>query len=367
MKQPDLDRLTVQYEAALLRELSLTYHDINASHFKRALKMPEIRLSDTKSRLGQWDPDRRVIEISRALVIERPWGLVLEVLKHEMAHQYVHEILGRGTEAAHGPAFREICERLAIDARAAGMPSDAPGGPSEERATRVLERIARLLSLAQSSNAHEAQAAAGAAQRLMLKYNLDAASAGPARGYAFRHLGTPNGRVSEAERLLSTILGEHFFVEVIWIPVYRPLEGKRGQVLEICGTPANLEMASYVHGFLIAAAERLWLEHKRSMNIRSNRDRRTYLAGVMEGFREKLHAEKKKHREQGLVWIGDSDLTHYYRKRHPHVRHTRTAGERRTAAHHHGRAAGRSLVLHRGMHAPASASNGVRALPPRRA
>ena len=36
--------------------------------------------------------------------------------------------------------------------------------------------------------------------------------------------------------LLGAILGKHFFVEVIWVPVYRPLEQKRGSVLEVCGT-----------------------------------------------------------------------------------------------------------------------------------
>jgi hypothetical protein len=108
-------------------------------------------------------------------------------------------------------------------------------------------------------------------------------------------------------------------------------------------------MAAYVHAFLSSSAEHLWREHKRRERIRGNLERRTYLAGVMEGFREKLDAETKKHREQGLVWIGDADLDAFYRKRHPHIRHTRTTGHLRTDAHVAGRSAGRSLVLHRGM------------------
>ncbi len=50
---------------------------------------------------------------------------------------------------------------------------------------------------------------------------------------------------------LSLILSRHFFVEAIWIPVYRPREGKRGSVLEICGSPDNVEIAEYVHGYLV--------------------------------------------------------------------------------------------------------------------
>ncbi len=361
-------RLTTELEAALLRELRSSYQDLNASYFKRALRAASIHLSDGAARLGQWDPAHRTIEMSRRLVVDRPWGTVLEVLKHEMAHQYVHEVLSRTDESAHGPAFREICERLGIDARAAGMPDErsSDGAPAKGEHRKILERVSQLLALAQSSNIHEAEAATTLAQKLMLKYNLESASLGSRRGYDFRHLGRPSGRVSESERLLSTLLGDHFFVEVIWVPIYRPLEKKRGQVLEICGTAENLEMAAYVHAFLTHAAEHLWKEHKRAHAIRGNRDRRTYLAGVMEGFREKLQAETQKQRAQGLVWIGDADLDAYYRKRHPHIRHTRTFGHARTDAHVAGRSAGRRLVLHRGISTSTSPASGPRLLPGRR-
>jgi hypothetical protein len=364
----EAEHLTAELETALLRELRASYQDLNASHFKRALRPASIRLSDNGARLGQWDPARRSIDMSRLLIVSQPWGTILEVLKHEMAHQYVHEVLGRTAEPAHGPAFRELCERLGIDARAAGMPRNP--GSKDDRAEpghlKILERISQLLALAQSSNVHEAQAATSLAQKLMLKYNLESTALGARRGYDFRHLGNPSGRIGESERLLSIILGEHFFVEVIWVPVYRPLEKKRGQVLEICGTPANIEMASYVHAFLSQAAERLWLEHKQNEGITSNRDRRTYLAGVMEGFRDKLAAENKKHREQGLVWVGDADLEAYYRKRHPHIRHSRTVGHLRTDAHVAGRSAGRRLVLHRGIDSESARTKGPALLPARR-
>jgi hypothetical protein len=359
-------RLSAELESALLRELRASYQDLNASHFRGALRAPTFRLSDTLHRLGQWDTERRFLEISRSLVLSEPWGVVLEVLKHEMAHQYVHEVLGRSGETAHGPAFREVCERLGIDGRASGLPHRSGGaGGSDQDHVRILERITQLLALAQSSNQHEAQAAMTLAQKLMLKYNVDRAALGAKNGYSFRHLGVPSGRVSESERLVSLILSEHFFVETIWVPVYRPLEGKRGQVLEICGTTANLEMAAYVHGFLTQSAERLWIEHKRAAAISSNRERRTYLAGVMEGFREKLQAEAKKSKEQGLVWVGDADLSAFYRKRHPHIRHTRTFGERRTAARGAGQSAGRSLVLHRGI-SGSHGGDGPKLLPARR-
>jgi predicted SprT family Zn-dependent metalloprotease len=351
--------MAAEIDAALLRELRSSYQALNASHFKRALRPAAIRLSENAARLGQWDADMRTIEMSRPLLVSRPWGTVLEVLKHEMAHQYVHEVLGRTSDPAHGPAFRDVCERLGIDARASGIPKASASQQAPDH-LKILERVSQLLALAQSSNANEAQAATSVAQKLMLKYNLEAAALGSQRGYHFRHLGEPSGRITESERLLSIILGDHFFVEVIWVPVYRPLEQRRGQMLEICGTRPNIDMAAYVHAFLSGAAERLWLEHKRAEGITSNRERRTYLAGVMEGFREKLEAAGKKHRQDGLVWIGDADLETYYRKRHPHIRHTRHSGYQRTEAHVAGRSAGRRLVLHRGM-----TSESARPAPPK--
>ncbi len=354
----DAASLGAQLEAALVRELRSAYQDLNYAFFRNKLTAAAIELSDAGSRLGRWVPDVRTIEIARRLVLGHPWGVVVEVLKHEMAHQYVHEVLAARDESAHGPAFRDLCGRLGIDAGAAGIPS--AGGTSPEDA-RVLERIARLLALAESANVHEAQAAMNAAQRLMLKHNLEAVAdhRRPA-GYGFRHLGKPTGRVSEAERLLGTILGKHFFVEVIWVPVYRPLEAKRGSVLEVCGTPANLEMAAYVHAFLTNAADHLWREHKRARRIRGDKDRRTFLAGVMVGFLEKLNAQRTENREQGLVWVGDADLDGFYRKRHPRIMHVRHAGSRRTAAHAEGREAGRRLVLHKPV--GSGPSGGVRLL-----
>jgi hypothetical protein len=359
MSTPAAERLTVELEAALLRELRSAYQDLNAGFFKRALASPAIELSDSTSHLGRWLPEVRTIEMSRALVLGHPWGVVVEVLKHEMAHQYVHEVLRQHSETAHGPAFRDVCARLAIDPGASGLPAT---GTSDQDG-RVLDRIARLLALAESSNVHEAEAAMSAAQRLMLKYNLDAVRERTPHGYGFRHLGEPTGRVTEHERMLGAILGSHFFVEVIWVPVYRPLEEKRGSVLEVCGTPANLEMAAYVYAFLSHTAAQLWQGHKRAHGIRGNRDRRTYLAGVMTGFLEKLNAQRVTQKQQGLVWVRDADLGSYYRRRHPHVQHVRHTGNLRTEAHAHGREAGRNIVLHRPVEG--SAGGGGRLLPPR--
>src|SRR3954468_20419441 len=144
--------LEAELEAALVRELTEQYRLLAHAYFKNALTLPLVALVDTRARLGLWIEATRTIELSRPLVLEQPWGVVVEVLKHEMAHQYVHEILEVFSETAHGPAFRETCERFGFDGAAAGMPQAAPSDPSRKMA----ERIARLLALAESPNVHEA-------------------------------------------------------------------------------------------------------------------------------------------------------------------------------------------------------------------
>jgi hypothetical protein len=263
----------------------------------------------------------------------------------------VDEVLGITGESAHGPAFRRVCQERGIDARASGAPdasdADAAGDHVEEQA--ALDKIARLLSLAESSNEHEAQAAMSAAQRLMLKYNLEECGRNARRDYCFRHLGKPTGRVFEPARILALTLSEHFFVETIWVPVWRPLEGKRGHVIEVCGTWANVEMAAYVHDFLLHTAERLWREHKRALKIRGNADRRSFLAGVMSGFRSKLLREKSRAHGSGLIWRGDPELGAYLKKRHPRSQWTHFQSSHNQAAHAEGQQAGSRIVLHRGI------------------
>lgn len=341
-------RLSASLEAALLREVAEQYRHLALAYFKGSLRLPQFELVPSRARLGRWIPDTRIIELSRPLVLEQPWGVVVEVLKHEMAHQYVEEVLGERGESAHGPRFRAVCTKLGIDAAASGMPVPEPRAAQAEQG-KVGERIARLLALAESPNVHEAEAAMAAAQRLLLKHNLDLRSTRMAQGYTWRHLGEATGRTTEAERVLSLILGKHFFVEAIWVPVYRPALGKRGSVLEICGTPENVEIAEYVHGYLVQTAARLWMEHKVEQGIFSNRERRTFLAGVMSGMSEKLSREAKKSASAGMVWVADGDLDDFFRRRHPHVRHVRYAGQRRTDAYAHGREAGKKIVIHKGV------------------
>ena len=326
----------------MVRALMRDWQRLNYLHFRDALVAPVLLLSDAESRLGQWSPSHRTIEIARRLVASQPWGVVVEVLKHEMAHQYAHEV-------------------LRIAPASAGIPGPAHADGFESPLAR---RIARLLALAESDNANEAELAMREAQRLMLKYNIDVSAEATRRNYEFRHLGEPTGRMQSHQHHLSAILGRFFFVEAIWVSVHRPLLGRPGTVLEVCGTRENVEMASYVHDFLLRSAEHAWRQHQRAARISSDRDRRSYLTGVMRGFYEKLEAQQKTNRQEGLVWVKDNGLTGYFHARYPKQRTIRSTARARPDAYAHGKQAGSKLVIHKPV--GGGSSTGGRALPPRR-
>src|ERR1041385_3482269 len=93
--------LSIELEAALVRELRKTYERTNQRRFAGTLKPAVLVLADTAKRLGQWSRATRRLELSRTLVLERPWLEVVSVLEHEMAHQFVDEVLGMTGEPAH--------------------------------------------------------------------------------------------------------------------------------------------------------------------------------------------------------------------------------------------------------------------------
>lgn len=333
----DRESLSAELEAALLRELREAWRTESWARFGQKLRMPTFELSELGTTLGRWVHDRRTIELSRNLVLGQPWPVVLEVLRHEMAHQFVDEALGVKGETAHGPAFTRVCDERGIDRRAAGVPETTDAGDE-----RVLEKVRRLLALAESPEKNEAESAMRAARALMLRYNLDALRT--RRDYVVRHLGDPMRRRDRVEREIVFVLTEHFFVRAILVPHYVPSAARRGWVWEISGTAANVAMASHVWAFLHETAARLYRADKPLLP--SGRARLAYMAGVVRGFGEKLEEEASRERGAGLVWVGDADLDRFHRARHPRTT-TRGSVGAGGAALALGKEKGREVVLHR--------------------
>ena len=237
---PEPAALSAELEAALLRELLRVHAWENHARFKNRLRPPMLVLTDTTTRLGQWVRIGRRLELSRPMLIARPWPEVVSVLLHEMAHQFVDEVLRVRDEDPHGPTFARVCAERGIDGRAHGAPVPVAG--ADAAGDRVLDKIRKLLALAASANQHEAELAMRTAHELMLRHNIDVAPG--QREYQVRHVGDPTVRRTAAESLIAGILAEFFFVKVLQIPVYLPTLGRSGHTYELTGTaPAPAPLA----------------------------------------------------------------------------------------------------------------------------
>lgn len=347
--------ISAALRAAWARRLRHDFDFFNFYYARKRLRPPLLMIDDDAGRLGAWDRAARCITISAVHILAHSWSAVCATLRHEMAHQYADEVLGCCAGRPHDAAFAEACRvlRIAPEARADRAtlePLEASAAPEDA----VLARVKKLLALAGSPNEHEAASAMRMANRLMLEYNLDQVGLDRQRGYASRILGRVSGRVQEHEKTLAGILQDHFFVQVIWVRGYEARTDRGGNVLEVLGTPENLQMAEYVYHYVRNLMEPLWRAHRRA-HPAGDGTRMQYFAGLLRGFQAKLDEQRDGlKQERGLVWVGDPRLTEYFREMHPRVEHRWSCGVRRTERYAAGVGDGRAIRLRRGIAAAAA-------------
>ncbi len=178
-----------QLQALWLRQLYHEHEDICLSH-NVDLPTPIFEITDSLKIFGRWHTSSRILSLSRHLILHHPWSVVLQVLKHEMAHQLCAFLHGGGT--AHGLGFQEACERLGVlpEFRRPGVvvPEmvEAAAARSElsENGRKCLAKIEKLLALGRSANEHEAALAMEKANELLEKYHLQGLEEGGEHRYA---------------------------------------------------------------------------------------------------------------------------------------------------------------------------------------
>ena len=127
----------------------------------------------------------------------------------------------------------------------------------------IIKRIKKLLTLANNSGATEAEAknAMAMAQRLMTKYNISMANVGidkpSERNIRHEQYFTRKGSLNPADKEIAVILNRFYKVKILF---------SGGCSLVMVGTPEDIEIAKYVHGYLRAVFFKCWNEFKRSAN-----------------------------------------------------------------------------------------------------
>ena len=327
------------------RKLYDFWRRYNRKYLAEAMREPVIRLGHANHELGHWEGKTRTITISGFHIERDLWLSVMDTLRHEMAHQYVDEVLNATNERPHGRAFHEACKRLRCSPRARATQGEMKK-TMESNEDKILRTLKKVLSLADSPNEHEAQAAIQKARFLLVKYNVDVLRHDEERGFDSRCLGEVKRRHTSAELCLGSILNEYFFVEIIWQSSYDARRDKAGTVLQIVGTPPNLDMAEYVHTYLHNLLDGLWEAYKASKGLRNNRDRQRYFAGVVEGFNRKLQGQEQTLQgTHALVWKGDYKLKEYFQYLNPYVRMLYSNGVTESQVYKHGIQEGRRVTI----------------------
>ncbi len=330
------------------------WHNTNET-YKLKLRIPTFLLTQGTSYYARFSQTTCTIEVSYTLMEKHAWPIVVQVLRHEMAHQWVSEKMrteeGSCAEPHHGVAFQHACDLMALESWARKSAATLPGntvGPLTSQLTaeeeRLFVRAQKLLSLAQSDNAFEASLAMQRMQEMYLKYHLASIERTASPEYVSVLWVLNTKRIRSWHNLALGLLREFYFVETICVRTYQVDQLDYSQAVDLLGRRPHVLMAHYVAQFLERSIAHLWKQKKKTPDTatdcrpspaRSNRQ--AFEVGVITGFMRALQEQRKERvpPEQGtglaLSLCKDRDLHSWIRRRYPFLR---SVGSRRSINGH---------------------------------
>ena len=358
-----------EYHRKWLHQLHEEFRTL-CSWYALNLATPAFEITDSKTTLGAWRPEPRIIAISANLIEKHSWDVVINVLKHEMAHQYVHEIMGRQREIPHGLAFQEACERLGVPELFRSATGDTPqvlidgrGRQQDAEYDRKINKVRKMFSLAASSNIHEAAAAMRKANSFICRYNLQRLDRqSRLSDYDYYVINTRKQRKNIVERKIAGLLMDYFYVDIVYSELYDPQKCISHKTIELLGTRENVAFARHVYDFLSRRLSILWDNYRKKKAV-PGRLKRSYMLGILQGFREKLADNEKKQARpanfapvtenpstiSALVVAKDSGLTGFVGSRFPRLRKVRyqSSGLFCGSTYRQGKKEGKKITVHK--------------------
>lgn len=182
----------------------------------------------------------------------------------------------------------------------------------------IIEKIQKLLQLANSPNESEARSATNKANELLIKYNLSLQSIIDHESeYEKQELVTSGLTLKPHQSMITTLLQEYFFVKVIiGSDFVGHSSGKWGnqraqyrKVISLVGTEENCRIATYIFAYLNDVYPKLWKDYFDRNSRVEGRDKRSYYSGLTSGISKMLKQTKwRVENETGLVVIDDPGL-----------------------------------------------------------
>lgn len=326
-------------------------------HFSVKLVAPQIVISDNTAVYGLWSPETRTISISRKLIESHAWDIVIEVLKHEMAHQIVSEVFNFYEQ--HGTLFRRACTMLAVTDWAASatgkLPESVPSWREKklsEEDERLLKRAEKLLALAASVNEHEAALAMRRVRELYEKYNIEHIRNAQQTEMVWTILTRKKKKTDIIDSMILSIINKHFFVKVIHTTLFDAESCGEFKAAEVLGSRQNVLMAEYVFHFLRQQTDSLTRQYRRETGTDAIKAR-SYGIGLLTGFMQKLDHEAKtgiSEETSALIRTGDGQAAAFLRTRHPKIANRRYGASYRDGnSYENGRKDGGKISISKGV------------------
>jgi predicted SprT family Zn-dependent metalloprotease len=358
-----------EYQRKWLHQLNEEFRLISYWH-NVTLATPALEITESSKVLGAWIPCSRTIAISAKLIQNFSWDGVVNVMKHEMAHLYVQEVMGRAKEMPHGPAFQEACNRLGVPQPFRSATGDTPKVFVADRQhcgdvayERKIRKVRKMLSLASSSNIHEAESAMRQANNFIRKYNLERLNRIKEQSdYDYQIINTMKKRKNILERKVAALLMDYFYVDVVYSELFDPEKCESYKTIELLGTRENVVFAKHVYNFLSRRICFLWDEYRKKMGV-TGRLKRSYTLGLLQGLREKLAQNEKKQTLpenffpvgknaktiSALVVAKDSGLAEFAGNHFPRLRKVsyRTSGIFCGSTYKLGKKEGKKITIHK--------------------
>lgn len=308
----------------LAEEMSLSVH---RSRFSiRGISYPlHFVLFDHPSKLGYFQQDLYEIGVNKLFLLENDKE-IKDLLRHELAHYMT--FIEHGPEVLpHGKEFQNVCKRYGWTPAISRAKVPLKEAVKNKR---IVEKIRKLLSLAESPHPEEAKAATLKAQELLAKYNVNVQEEED-EIHLLRVL--QSKRSSAKLQAIASIL-RLFFI----YPVFN--HGKGTLYLEILGDPLNIEVAEYVAHFLDRHFEVLWKETKKEdPRLKGTIAKNSFFRGLAEGYGKRAIPTEK-----ALICIEKSLALIY-----PHLSSKKVSYHHSEAAAKRGREKGRLMKIREGV------------------
>ena len=217
---------------------------------------------------------------------------------------------------------------------------------------KVVDRIQKLLNLANSDNENEAKAAAAAANKLLTKFNLSMQDC-TNRKYE-ENVFAERSRLRQHDKWILPLLRDFYFVFPLvatrTVGLTSTGKLKRVRIIKVLGEETNVEIARYMFDFFQSEFELLWKNFAKKHGVGA-KSKDSYFHGLVWGIKEQLKvAQSQAQTETGLMIVKDGDLDKYINELHPNIKTTvRSSSIHDKEAQTAGIEAGKNMQIRKGL------------------